>query len=187
MPGDPDPAPGPSGVVVEQGPEWLVQFYLAPPAWLRTVVLLVGVAAAVAVVAVLRRRGGRVTLAQQGAMLTVAGTVVGVLTGVLAMANYAGQPYAVDVAVGFLAGYGTTLAAPYTPAVVPWLPADPRRRVVVGWVALAACALVLPPLAAGNGRGTMLDLPRYYLVLLAVVMVYYDLVLVDELGVDVRA
>ncbi|WP_049970758.1 hypothetical protein [Haladaptatus cibarius] len=163
---------------IEQGPRWLVEFYLTPPWWVNPSLKVLGLVVAGVVAYVLYRRGYEIPPTQQRTMLQVAATVVGVMTGVLVMTNYAGQPYHVDVGVGLLVGYGlvTLLANVHLP-----LPFEgDQDRLTLGWGILAACSIFLPWLARMNGEGTLPSTSRWYLVVLSVVMIWYNQYFVPE-------
>lgn len=159
-------------VIVRQGPQWLVDFLMSPPWWVSLSVKLLGLVVAGVVAYRLHQRRGEITPGQQHAMLQIAGTVVGVMTGVLAVTNYTTQPYLVDVAVGLVAGYAVVFVIANRRLPLPI--EDAHDRLAVGWGALAVGAVVLPWVASLNGRGTVLENSRFYLVALGVAMVWYN-------------
>ncbi len=164
---------------IEQGPTWLIDFYYSPPPWVNPSLKVLGLVVAGVVAYLLYRRGYEIAPTQQRVMLQVAATVVGVMTGVLAMTNYASQPYWVDVGGGLLAGYGlvTLLANVRLPLPVEGV----EERLALGWGVLAGCGIVLPWLARMNGKGTLPSMSRWYLVVLSVVMVWYNQYFVPEM------
>lgn len=174
MPGSPGSGgvPGPD-VTVTQGPEWLVELYLTPPAWVNPAIKLVGLLALAVVGWRLYQQGWTVDAETQLQMGIIAGTVVGVVTGVLAMANLTSQPYAVDVTVGFVIGYGTVLTASSARVMrlarrnIP----DETTRRTSAWMLLGVLAVVAPALVAVHGRGMQLLNGRLAIALVSVCMV----------------
>ena len=166
------------GYTIEQGPEWLVDFYLHPPSWLNPSLKVLALVVVCIVAYRLYQRGGEITMEQQRAMLQIAATVIGVMSGVLFMTNYMAQPYGVDVGVGFLVGYGvvTLLANVRLPLPLP----DARTRLSAGWVLLAVCSFVFPTFAAMNGRGTLLGTVQWYVMALGLVMAAYNQMIVED-------
>ncbi|WP_423745091.1 hypothetical protein V5735_03435 (plasmid) [Haladaptatus sp. SPP-AMP-3] len=173
-----NPNIGPGHPTIEQGPRWLVDFYYTPPWWVNPSLKVLGLIVAAVVAYLLYRRGYEITTDQQRTMLQVAATVVGVITGVLAMTNYVSQPYGVDVSVGFLAGYGivSLLANVRLPLPVE----GATKRLGVGWIALAWCGIFLPWLARMHGKGTLPGTTRWYLVVLGLAMAWYNLYFVRK-------
>lgn len=158
-----------------QGPDWLAEFYLCPPAWVNPALAALAAAVGLAVLYRLQQRGWTVDLETQRSMLTIAWTVAVVLVATLAMVRWSGQPYLVDVGTGVLVGWGGVQAAQTEPArmrgaqVLP----SPRRRVLAAWAALGALAVLGPALVAPGGL-VVLEGGRWYLAVLAGVMVVYN-------------
>jgi hypothetical protein len=156
---------------IEQGPDWLVDFYLSPPGWVNPLLKIVAVIAVVIVVYRLYQWDGEVPLDVQREMQTIAGTVVAIVTATLAFVNLGPFAYWVDVTGGFLLGYGTVFAL-QQPRVARRLPGPthPRERVAAAWLAIAVCAIFLPELVLTEGVGISLTKSRYILTGIATVM-----------------
>lgn len=142
-------------VTIEQGPAWLVDFYLSPPSWVNSSIKIIGLVAVAIVIYRLHQRRWRVDLETQLAMGKIAGTVTGVLIGTLTMANLTNQPYLVDVGIGFLAGYGAAMTATsrlFRKRMESYVP-DPQARAAGAWLVLVALTLLGPGLVNVHGRG----------------------------------
>lgn len=168
---------GPLPVEIEQGPAWLVELYLDPPWWVNPSLQFLGLVVAGVVAYRLYQRGYRISSGEQRAMLQIAGTVVGVMVGVLGMANFTEQPYLVDVGVGLVVGYVVVFAL--ANVEIAW-PLPVEKRLSYGWGALAVLGLVGPQLANVNGQGMLPGSAQLYVVLLGCVMLAYNEYLVDE-------
>jgi len=153
MPAD-NPVTRPNATVT-QGPEWLAEFYLAPPPWLNPIIKIVGLLALLVVAWRLHEQDWSVDSETQLQMGRIAGTVVAVVTGVLAMANLTDHPYAVDVGVGFVVGYSvllTVLSRPVRRRFQERYP-DTPSRLATAWLLVAVLSLLLPALVTVRGAG----------------------------------
>jgi hypothetical protein len=168
-------------VVVKQGPPWLVDLYLTPPPWLNPLLKTVAIVVAAVVAYRLYQRGWEIDLATQREMQLTVATIVGVISGVLAMVNYTAQPYMVDVGVGFAAGYGAALApqSRLVPVRWPQVLQDPADRAALTWVLLALAAYALPAVAGSPGKGMQLTTSRLILAGIALAMVAYNAVVFE--------
>jgi len=173
---------GPTGkppVTVKQGPDWLVDLYFNPPPWVNATIKLLAIVVAAVVVYRLYQRDWRIGLDIQREMQGLAATIVGVQTGVLAVANLTANPYLVDVVAGFATGYGVVLAA-QLPAVgscwSDYVPDERTRRAAV-WFVLAVATFGLPPLVAAKGQGLLLTSSRLYLALFEIGLAMYNVML----------
>jgi len=118
----------------------------------------------------------------QREMQIVVASIVGIMTGTLAMVNLTAQPYLVDVGVGFATGYGTVLAAQH-PRVSEWwadVVDDQYQRRAYVWFFLAVSAFALPTLVAVDGRGISLSPSRMYLTLVSAALAFYDVTLTEQ-------
>jgi len=143
---------------VTQGPEWLAHFLLTPPPWVNAALQVVGLVVLCLVVWRLHQQDWDVDAETQLQMGRIAGTITGVITCVLAMANLTEQPYAVDVAVGAIVGWGV-VAVGLSPTVLgrvsDWCD-DARSRRGTAWLWLAVIVLIAPELVAVAGRGNVM-------------------------------
>jgi len=142
-------------VRIKQGPEWLVHFYLNPPAWLNPALQVLAALVLVVVAYRLWQSDGSLSAGTQLVMGRIAGTVVAVIIGVLAMSNLTTSPYLVDVGVGFAVGYaGVSVAlSEYVRRRVRTRWPDEDVRLRGAWLVLAGVALVGPMLVQVRGRG----------------------------------
>lgn len=152
MPGTPSPMPP---IRVRQGPEWLAHLYLNPPSWVNPLLQVVAVLVLIVVAHRIWESDGSVPASTQLVMGRIAGTVVAVIVGVLAMSNLTTSPYVVDVAVGFAVGYaGVTVALSERVrrrVRERWPDDDVRLR--GAWLVLGVVAFVGPMLVQVCGRG----------------------------------
>lgn len=169
-------------VTVEQGPEWLANFYFSPPPWVNPALKLIAAIVLIVVAYRLYQRDWQLDMDTQREMQIVVAIVVGIMTATLAMANLADVPYTADVVVGTIVGYGAVLV-PQHPSIASWWSdtvADPRQRRAYVWFALAVAALALPPLVAVDGMGVMLTSTRMYLTALSASLAFYDIMLFEN-------
>lgn len=157
----------------QQGPEWLADWLLTPPDWLRLVVLGLGLVVALGALARLRRRGWRVSDGQQSLMLITAGSALGVMTAVSVFKTYVALPFAADVGLGLALGWLGANAWSFewvAQAAVPeaW---DVRQRYLAGWLGVFVVALLGPVVGVS---GPVVDLALGYLLILAGVMLVYN-------------
>lgn len=175
MPGQ--PPVGAPNATIEQGPAWLVDLYLTPPAWVNPAIRVIGILAVLVVAYRLHRWGWEVDAETQLAVGRIGATVVAVITGVLAMANLASQPYVLDVALGCAAGWGSVtvaLSAPARRGAAEYIP-EPETRLAAAWCTLALLSLLGPALVSVHGRGTALTTGRVAVAGVAVAMVVLNL------------
>jgi len=152
-----NPQTGPDATVT-QGPEWLAHFLLTPPPWVNAALQVLGLVVLCLVVWRLHQQDWHVDAETQLQMGRIAGTITGVITCVLAMANLTSQPYAVDVAVGAIVGWGVVavgLSSTVLGRVSDWCD-DARSRRGTAWLWLAVIVLLAPELVAVAGRGNVM-------------------------------
>lgn len=169
-------------VIVEQGPTWLVKFYLAPPPWVNPAIKAIGALAVVLVAYRLYQRGWEIDLETQHEMQFTVATIVGIMSATLAMVNWFEYPYIVDVSVGFLVGYGTVLAPQTRLLGIEWPAAleDPVERTALIWALLAVTAYALPMLVAVDREGMLLGTSRLVLAGVSVLMVFYNVAVLED-------
>lgn len=158
---------------IEQGPDWLVRFYLNPPAWVNPLIKLIGVLALLVVVYRLYQSDWEIGLEDQREMQIIASTVIGVITGVLAMVNWTHEPYLIDVSGGFLLGYGSVLVGQYAGRLLSEYDTVIVRTCV--WLFLAVCAYLLPNLVY-RGEGFTLTKSRLIVMFICILLVVHNLV-----------
>lgn len=177
MPPEPPSPTSTPPITVEQGPRWLADFIYTPPAWVNPTIKVLGLVVAVLVVYRLHQRDWSIDAETQLAMGRIAATIVGVMGGVLAMANLTSQPYLVDVAVGFAVGWGTvtTALSHRVRHRVRQSIEDDHARLAAGWSALMKATLLVPVILSNRHAGTPLFGGRLVLLGLGVAMVFYNL------------
>jgi len=169
-------------VIVEQGPTWLVKFYLAPPPWVNPVIKAIGALAVVLVAYRLYQRGWVIDFETQHEMQLTVATIVGIMSATLAMVNWFEFSYLIDVSVGFLVGYGSVYVPQTRLLGIEWPAAleDPVDRAALIWALLAVTAYALPMLLAVDGDGMLLGTSRLVLAGVSVLMVFYNAAVLKE-------
>lgn len=129
-----------------QGPDWLVELITSPPDWLFALSVALFVLFVAALGYRLHSRGWRVTLEQQYHMQIITGVIITTLSATMAMAYWSPTPYAVDVVVGFIVGYGLVmlLQSRFVREYMKDAEPDPIKRRNTVWVSLVTAAVVVP-------------------------------------------
>lgn len=166
------PGQGVSEDTITQGPDWLVDLFFSPPAWVNPVIKLLGVLAVCIVAYRLYQWDGDIPVDAQRDMLIIAGTVTGTITATLAVMNVASVPYWMDVSIGFGIGYGLVLGLQFD-AVQRRLPSrgGTRERYLSMWFIIGAGVLVLPEVVSIRSLGFSLLKSRLILACLATGMI----------------
>ena len=171
-------------VIVEQGPNWLIQFYLEPPGWVNPALKLLAVIVFTIVVYRLYQSDWKIGLSTQREMQLIVATIVGVTMATTAMMSWFEQPYVIDVVVGFSVGYGAVEVLYRWPQLVPWprgLDTN-RQRVMAIWFALGILVMIYPALVGTEGMG--LGSGRLYLLGLSFGLVFYNGILDSDVDIE---
>lgn len=165
-----------------QGPDWLTQIVLNPPAWVNDSLKALAVLVAIVVAYRLYQFDFRLPVSTQIEMQRVVAHVLGVMLASLAFVTYADLPYLWDATLGATIGVGTALAVQPVARRVGdrYVSADPRERAMAGWTALLAVALVLPGPAGIRQSGYLVVNARWYVVALCAALAFYNVALIQR-------
>lgn len=174
-PMDPPPTAG-------QGPEWLTQFILNPPAWVNRSLTFLAVVVTLGVAYRLYQLDFRLPVTTQVEMQRVVAHILAVMLASLALVTYADLPYLWDAVLGAVIGMGTALGVqPVARRIADqYVSTDGRERAMAGWTALLAVALVLPGPAGIQQSGYLVVNARWYVVILCGAMAFYNVALIHR-------
>ena len=104
----PRPRPPIDRIVRKQGPDWLIDLLVMPPAWLRIVVVLAVVVVLALTARSLARRDWHLDDDVQSDILDNAVTIVSIIAATLVVSSVADIGYLADVVGGFVGGFATS-------------------------------------------------------------------------------
>ena len=162
-------------IIVEQGPEWLVDLYFSPPAWLNPMLKLLALATLLIVAYRIAQNEWTVKLETQTEMQIIAGYIVAITTCTLAMVNLFHLPYLVDVLIGTVTG-SIAVYLPQTDYIntdIDSLKTE-EDRVNARWFLLAVIAVAGPVTVAVRDTGIIPFGTRWFIVGLAGVAIVYN-------------
>lgn len=161
-------------VFIEQGPEWLVQIYLEPPAWLNPSLQALAAIVFAIVMYRLYQSNWKIGLDTQREMQSIVAVIVGVTITTTTMMSWFEFSYLIDVSIGFLVGYGPVEVLHRWPQIIPWAigPETKRQRVTAIWFSLGILVMAYPAVIRSEGLG--LGGGRLYLLGLTFGLVLYN-------------